>query len=73
MTTEERMQRFVELTRQMKADPEVLAIVENFKQRNQTDSIGLLAQDFPEEFDLMCLAIDDLLEQAPTEMSPWWT
>lgn len=70
----ERLARFTELTRQMKGDPEVLGIVRNFCARNDVpdNNVGLLAQDFAEEFDLMCMCIDDLLAQAPTEeRSPW--
>lgn len=72
---ERRMERFTELTRQMKADPEVLGIVRNWcvKLSVPNNNVGLLAQKHPGEFDTMCACIDSLLEQAPTESVMPWT
>jgi hypothetical protein len=70
-----RLERFTELTRQMKADPDVLMIVHNWcaKLDVPNNNVGLLAQEHPGQFDLMCRAIDDLLDQAPTEARAPWT
>jgi hypothetical protein len=68
------MARFTELTMQMKADPDVRMIVQNWCVRlNVPDhNVGLLAQRHPKEFDLMTASVDALLEQAPTEMESRW-
>lgn len=70
-----RLERFTELTRQMKADPDVRMIVENWCRKLEVpnSNVGLLAQDHPGQFDLMTKAIDQLLEQAPIEERAPWT
>jgi hypothetical protein len=70
--SKKRMARFTELTRQMKADPEIVAVVQNFVDRAKLGNVGELAQRKPKDFDLMCAAIDDLLEQAPIETAARW-
>lgn len=71
---ERRMERFTQLTREMKADPAVLGIVRNWCEKLSVpnNNVGLLAQKHPGEFDTMCACIDSLLEQAPIEGMFQW-
>lgn len=71
MTPEERMKRFVELSRLGKGDEAVRSIMERWCEATGC-TLSEMAQNEPEEFDFMVEAIDDFLEQAPQEKVEWW-
>lgn len=72
MNVDERMRRFTELSMQMKADPAVLSIVENWCVSVPCKTVGEMAQNHPDEFDFLIEAVDDFLEQTPSAEEADW-
>lgn len=71
MNVEERMRRFVELSRIGKSDPAVRSIMERWCEATGC-TLSEMATSEPEEFDFMVEAIDDFLLQSPTPVrEPW--